>query len=101
VKRRAPLGDAGVAKRPCPSLRRSDPVDGKVGLLVQPRTATALFGAYHSATPIALYVAGLALVSLIAAAGLPSIVPSRTDDADVTPSDARPVGGVPATEPAG
>jgi MFS family permease len=76
-------------------------VGGMIGGAVTPMMATALFGAYHSATPIALYVAGLALVSLIAAAGLPSIAPSRTDDADATPSDARPVGGVPATEPAG
>jgi Na+/melibiose symporter-like transporter len=75
-------------------------VGGMIGGAVTPMMATALFGAYHSATPIGLYVAGLALISLIAAAGLPSIAPSRTDDADATPSDTRPVGGVPATEPA-
>jgi hypothetical protein len=74
-----------------------------IGGAVTPMAATALFGAYHSATPIALYVAGLALISLIAAAGLRGTAPSRTDDADATPSDAsaaRPAGGAPATESA-
>jgi MFS family permease len=40
---------------------------GMVGGAVTPLVATALYGQYASSTPIALYVTGLALVSLVAA----------------------------------
>ncbi|GAA1810369.1 MHS family MFS transporter [Planosporangium flavigriseum] len=73
---------------------------GMIGGAVTPMVATALYGAYNSATPIGLYVAALALVSLIAAAGLPNPAKARQAAADPTPPEAQPVGGVPATEPA-
>ena len=43
---------------------------GMIGGAVTPIVATALFGAYGSSTPIALYVTGLSLVSLLAVLGL-------------------------------
>jgi MFS family permease len=70
---------------------------GMIGGAITPLVATALFGAYKSSTPIALYVAALALVSLLAALGLRNPTRAREAAAGV----AQPVdGGVPATEPA-
>jgi MFS family permease len=43
---------------------------GMIGGAVTPIVATALYGAYGSSTPIALYVAGLSLISLVAVLGL-------------------------------
>ena len=43
---------------------------GMIGGAVTPIVATALFGAYHSSTPVAVYVAILSLVSLLAVLGL-------------------------------
>lgn len=45
-------------------------VGGMVGGAVTPIVATALFGATGSSTPIALYVAGLSLLTLLAVFGL-------------------------------
>jgi MFS family permease len=43
---------------------------GMIGGAVTPIVATALFGAYQSSTPIALYVTALCLLSLVAAIGI-------------------------------
>ena len=43
---------------------------GMVGGAVTPIVATALFGAYRSATPIALYLVGLSLVSFFSVMGV-------------------------------
>jgi MFS family permease len=43
---------------------------GMIGGAVTPIVATALFGAYKSSTPIAIYVAALCLVSLLAVLGI-------------------------------
>jgi MFS family permease len=43
---------------------------GMIGGAVTPIVATALFGAFGSSTPIALYVAALSLVSLVAVLGI-------------------------------
>jgi MFS family permease len=59
---------------------------GMIGGAVTPIAATALYGSYGSSTPIALYVAGLSLISLVAVFGLrtvhahaPAVEPARTD----------------------
>ncbi|SDZ28092.1 Sugar transporter [Micromonospora pattaloongensis] len=70
---------------------------GMIGGAVTPMAATALFGAYKSATPIALYVSALALVSLLATVGLPRAARPRPDG---TGSALPPVAGVPAREAA-
>lgn len=56
---------------------------GMVGGAVTPIVATALFGAYGSSTPIALYVVGLSLASFLAALALRSPT-SRTDSSEGT-----------------
>lgn len=68
-------------------------IGGMLGGAVTPLVATALFGAYHSSTPVALYVSGVCLLSLAAAAGLraprataPVAVPGRETGAAVGPS---------------
>jgi MFS family permease len=43
---------------------------GMIGGAITPIAATALFGAFRSSTPVALYVAALSLVSLLAILGL-------------------------------
>jgi MFS family permease len=45
---------------------------GLIGGAVTPIVATALFGAYHSSTPVALYVTALSLISLVAIIALRS-----------------------------
>jgi MFS family permease len=52
-------------------------VGGMLGGAVTPLVATALFGAYRSSTPIALYVSGVCLLSLLAALGLPAVAAAR------------------------
>ncbi|MGK5172184.1 MFS transporter [Geodermatophilus sp. CPCC 205761] len=55
---------------------------GMIGGAVTPIAATALYGAYESSTPIAIYVAVLSLVSLLAVLGI-RVVPEREQsDAD-------------------
>ncbi|MEV1287387.1 MFS transporter [Micromonospora sp. NPDC049679] len=71
---------------------------GMIGGGVTPMVAAALFGAYKSSTPIALYVSALALVTLFAAVGLRTTGPSR-DDADAIPSDDQPGRQAAAKEP--
>lgn len=55
---------------------------GMIGGAVTPIVATALFGAYRSSTPIGIYVAALALVSLLAVLGLPARGDAAIHDAD-------------------
>lgn len=52
-------------------------VGGMLGGAVTPLVATALFGVYRSSTPIALYVSGICLLSLLAALGLPASAATR------------------------
>jgi MFS family permease len=56
-------------------------VGGMVGGAVTPIVATALFGATGSSTPIALYVAGLSVLTLVAVLGLRE-GSARAEDAD-------------------
>jgi MFS family permease len=55
---------------------------GLVGGAITPIAATALYGAYGSSTPIAVYVAALSLVSLLAVLGIRVIPRARQADAD-------------------
>jgi hypothetical protein len=65
---------------------------GMIGGAVTPIAATALYGAYESSTPIAIYVAVLSLVSLLAVLGI-RVVPKREQsDADRLGTSAATVG---------
>jgi MFS family permease len=55
---------------------------GMVGGAVTPLVATALFKAYRSSTPIALYVTALSLISFVAIFGLRRVTTSPTDSPD-------------------
>ncbi|GLY65585.1 MFS transporter [Amycolatopsis taiwanensis] len=55
---------------------------GLIGGAVTPIVATALFGAYHSSTPISLYLGLVCLVSLLAVLGLRVRTGQRADGSD-------------------
>jgi MFS family permease len=55
---------------------------GMIGGAITPIAATALYGAYESSTPIAIYVAALSLVSLLAVLGIRVLPSTRQSDAD-------------------
>lgn len=57
---------------------------GMLGGALTPIVATALYGAYNSSTPIALYVAGMSLLSFLAVLGI------RTGDHTDTADSSRP-----------
>jgi MFS family permease len=65
---------------------------GMIGGAVTPIAATALFGAYHSSTPVALYVTGLSLLSFAAVLGLRGGTPSEPSAGRGVPLDQRPAG---------
>jgi MFS family permease len=53
---------------------------GMIGGALTPIVATALFATYHSSTPIALYVAGLSLITLVSLFGIRKIaVPAASE----------------------
>ncbi|HVV21024.1 MAG TPA: MFS transporter [Pseudonocardiaceae bacterium] len=60
-------------------------IGGMAGGAVTPLVATALYASYHSSTPIALYVAGIGLVSLVGVAG----IRHRTSHGSAEPASAR------------
>jgi MFS family permease len=65
---------------------------GMIGGAVTPIVATALFGAYGSSTPIAIYVMALSLVSLVAILGLRGGgAPAKTEPAATSTPAAEPV----------
>ncbi|HWL97002.1 MAG TPA: MFS transporter [Nocardioidaceae bacterium] len=67
---------------------------GMVGGAVTPLAATALYGAYASSGPIALYVTVLSLVSLVSVLGLRSAPSSTTDQSPRQPGVSAAVEGV-------
>jgi MFS family permease len=52
---------------------------GMIGGALTPIVATALFAAYHSSTPIALYVAALSLISLVSLFGIRKIAATEPE----------------------
>jgi MFS family permease len=79
-------------------------IGGMLGGAVTPLVATALFGAYHSSTPIALYVSGVCVVSLLAVAalrtGAPATQPAPTAAAAGAGSGMTTAAGGARTQPA-
>jgi MFS family permease len=63
-------------------------VGAMLGGAVTPLVATALFGVYHSSTPIALYVSGVCLLSLLAALGLRTMRAAAMPGVPEVPADA-------------
>ncbi|WP_219413715.1 MFS transporter [Pseudonocardia nigra] len=62
---------------------------GMIGGAVTPIAATALYGAYGSSTPIAIYVTVLCLLSFVSVFGLRSIHPEQTERAGAAPAGER------------
>ncbi|MBF8191959.1 MHS family MFS transporter [Nonomuraea sp. K274] len=57
---------------------------GMIGGALTPIVATILFESYRSSTAIALYVAGLSLVSLVSVFGVRKIAPAEGEPSDVS-----------------
>jgi MFS family permease len=62
---------------------------GMIGGAVTPIAATALYGAYGSSTPIAIYVTVLCLLSFVSVFGLRSIQPEQAEHAGAAPAGER------------